>query len=121
MPLAFLVGTYEVIGRYPDAEQLYSGTVEISLSDTDAESVSVARTIDGVSTHGEGKMTTATGDAIAVLRVVFQEADRTMEATYLINSDLDNYARLTGYVYVQSGGTQLPGIESLFHDHYRDR
>lgn len=120
-PIAFLVGTYDVIGRYPDSEQLYTGTVEINRSDTETNAVSVTRTIGGLATQGEGEVTTATGDAIAVLRVVFQEAGRTMEATYLLDSDLDNYARLTGYVYIQSGGTQLPGIEALFHTHYRDR
>lgn len=121
IPIEFLVGTYDVIGRYPDSEQLYTGTVAITLSDTEPASVAVTRMIDGVSIQGKGEITTATGDAIAVLRVVFQEADRVMEATYLIDSDLDNYARLTGYVYVQAGRTQIPGIESLFHNHYRNR
>lgn len=121
VPIEFLVGTYDVIGRYPDSEQLYTGTVAISLSDTATNSVSVTRTIGEISTQGEGELTTATGDAIAVLRVVFQEAGRAMETTYLIDSDLDNYARLTGYVYMQGGGTRIPGIESLFHAHYRDQ
>ena len=119
MPVEFLIGTYEVIGRYPDSEQLYAGTVEISLSELDTNAVSITRIINGTSIQGDGKITNATGDTITVLRVVFEEAGQTMEATYLMDSDLNNYARLTGYVYVQNGETRLPGIESLFHDHYR--
>jgi hypothetical protein len=39
------------------------------------------------------------------------------EATYLINSDLDNYARLSGYLYLIQGGTKVAGLEALFIDH----
>ena len=42
---------------------------------------------------------------------------RHYEATYFFNSDLDNYARLLGYLYVIQGGTKEPGLEALFIDH----
>jgi len=30
---------------------------------------------------------------------------------------LDNYGRLTGYVYLNDGGTTTPWLEALFSDH----
>ena len=116
----FLVGSYEVVGRYPDSQQLYSGTVEIRLSDTDSKTLSMKRMIGDVSTQAEGTIAEATSDGVKVLRCVFQDAGQSMEATYLIDSDLDNYARLTGYVYRRGGNTRLPGIEVLFNNHYRN-
>ena len=107
----FLQGSYEVIGRYPDSNALYSGTVTIQLSDS---SLKVIRIINGVETDGQGMIETATADKRTVLRVCFILDKIEFEATYLIESDLDNYARLTGYVYIKSGATKKPGIEALF-------
>ncbi len=121
IPAEFVVGSYEVIGRYPDSEQLYSGTVEINVSDTESNALSITRTIGGIATRGKGTITTTTSDAIVVMRVEFEEEAGMLEATYLIASDLDNYARLTGYVYAEDERTSLPGIEVLFNDHYRDQ
>jgi hypothetical protein len=119
MPAEFVVGSYEVIGRYPDSEQIYTGTVEISISDQDPNALSVTRMIGGNTIRGKGMLTNTTGDGVVVMRVEFEEDAKTLEATYQVESDLDNYARLTGYVYAKNGGTTLPGIEALFHNHYR--
>ena len=107
----FLQGSYEVIGRYPESSALYSGTVAFELSDSNLK---VIRVIDGVETVGKGRIETATADKRRVLRVRFTVDDKKYDATYLIESDLDNYARLTGYVYLKSGATIKPGIEALF-------
>ncbi len=119
MPLAFLEGSYEAIGRSPDSKDLYSGTVTMALSDAEPETLSVTRTIGEVSVQGEGTFAETRSDGVSVLRVAFEEDGQNMEITYLIQSDLDNYARLTGYVYEKEGETQLPGLEVLFNDHYR--
>lgn len=120
MPAEFVAGSYDVIGRYPDSEQPYTGTMTISLGDAAAKSLSVTRVIGGVARQGSGEFAT-TAHAAVVLRVQFEEEGRTLEATYLVESDLDNYARLTGYVYSKDGGTRQPGLEALFHDHHKDR
>jgi hypothetical protein len=36
------------------------------------------------------------------------------EGTYLWQSDADNFARLTGYVYRSGHSTESPGMEALF-------
>ncbi len=120
MAAEFLAGSYDVVGRYPESERTYAGTMTIALPTTETETLSVTRVINGITRQGIGALAT-TADAAVVLRVQFEEGGETLEATYLIGSDLDNYARLTGYVYAKSGGTILPGIEALFHDHYKSR
>ena len=110
----FLCGSYQVIGRLPDSNQLYSGKVEFKLSGNQLE---VVRLIEGHRVRGIGKIETATPDKIKVLRVHFRSKDKDYEATYLIGSDLDNYGRLTGHVYFKDGGTKTPGLEALFIEH----
>ena len=110
----FLKGTYELIGRYPDSNETYTGCVEFKKSD---DGIKVLRTVDGAKTEGTGKIETATADSIKVFRVRFNEKGSDYEITYLISSDLDNYARLTGYFYLRNGDTPKPGIEALFSGH----
>ncbi len=110
----FLCGSYQVIGRLPDSDQLYSGKVEFKPSGNQLE---VVRLIGEHRMKGIGRIETATPDKIKVLRVHFRSRDKDYEATYVIGSDLDNYGRLTGYVYFKDGGTKKPGLEALFIEH----
>ncbi len=68
----------------------------------------------GRGVKGIGKIETVTSDKTKVLRVRFRSQGKDYEATYLIGSDLDNYGRLTGYVYFKDGETKTPGLEALF-------
>ena len=110
----FLCGSYHVIGRLPDSNQLYSGKVEFKLSGNQLE---IVRLIGGHRARGIGRIETATPDKIKVLRVHFRSKDRDYEATYLIGSDLDNHGRLTGYIYFKGRATKTPGLEALFIEH----
>jgi hypothetical protein len=65
-------------------------------------------------TRGTGSIDLATADRIKVLRVRYQGG---LEGNYLFGSDLDNYARITGYIYrVGQRTTRNPGLEALFAD-----
>ena len=110
----FLCGSYQVIGRLPNSDQLYSGKVDLKRSGNHLE---VLRLMGGRAVKGIGRIETATPDKIKVLRVHFQSKDKDYEATYLIGSDLDNYGRLTGHVYFKDGETRTPGLEALFIQH----
>ena len=107
----FVCGSYQVIGRLPDSNQLYSGKVEFKLSGNQLE---IVRLIGEHRARGIGRIETATPDKIKILRVHFRSKDKDYEATYLIGSDLDNYGRLTGHVYLKDGETRTPGLEALF-------
>ena len=111
---AFLGGTYHLIGRLPDSNKTYSGKVVLKKTD---DALQVTRVINNKEIKGVGKIEAATADKIKVLRIRFIDESKRYEATYLINSDLDNYARLSGYLYLMKGGTKLPGLEALFIDH----
>ena len=109
----YLEGTYILIGKAPDSDVTYYGTVELI---NEGMKLRVSRMIDGKIVVGDGEIEVATADSIKVLRVRFGEGQKVYEATYVIGSDLDNYGRLTGYLYLKDGKTQEPGFESLFYD-----
>jgi ribosomal protein L19 len=110
---SFLRGTYQVIGRWPDSNESYSGKVIIK---SKGDHLQLLRSINGEAIEGIGRIATVTFDKIKVLRVEFSQRGRRYKATYMIDSDLDNYARLTGHLYLKTGETKRPGLEALFID-----
>ena len=110
----FLQGTYQVIGRWPDSNETYNGKIVIKRK---GDCLQVLRSINGEEIEGVGRIATATADKIKVLTVGFSQRGRRYEATYIIDSDLDNYARLTGYLYLKTAKTKRRGLEALFIDH----
>jgi hypothetical protein len=110
---SFLQGTYQVIGKWPDSNKSYHGKVVMN---SKGDHLQVIRSINGEETEGIGRIADATADRIKILKVEFSHRGRRYEATYVIDSDLDNYARLTGYLYLKAGTTLKPGLEALFID-----
>lgn len=111
---SFLRGTYQVIGRWPDSNESYNGRVVIK---SKGDHLQLFRSINGEEIEGIGRISTATADKIKVLTVRFSQHGRRYGATYMIDYDLDNYARLTGHLYLETGETKNPGLEALFSDH----
>ncbi|MGD9949815.1 MAG: hypothetical protein AB7U29_15245 [Desulfobulbus sp.] len=110
----FLAGTYIVVGKKVDSGQTYFGRVILRQN---KEGLQVERIIGGKRLRGEGRIEHALGsDAADVLRVRFVHQGEKYEITYLWRSDLDNYARLSGYVYKPGIQTDTPGLEVLFID-----
>ena len=109
----FLKGSYELVGRWPDSNEVYSGKI---ILEKDRGHFRVVRLINGKKITGIGKIETATSDRVKVLRIRFKQDGREYEGTYLISSDLDNYGRLTGYLYLKNGKTKNPGLEAFFID-----
>jgi len=110
----FLKGSYELVGRWPDSNETYSGKI---ILEKDRGHFRVVRLINGKKITGIGKIETATSDKVKVLRIRFKQDGRVYEGTYLIGSDLDNYGRLTGYLYLKNGKTKNPGLEAFFIVH----
>ncbi len=109
--LGFLAGDYRLVGQRPDSGAAYVGRVSLRPHDGKFD---VTRTIEGVSTKSTATIETS-AEGPAVLRSRFAVGGVGYEATYLWRSDLDNYPRLTGYVYRVHGKTKSPGLEALFH------
>lgn len=110
----FLAGSYWLIGKRPDGDVPYQGRVRL---ENRGDHLAVERTIAGVTSRGEARIEPLTVGEGEVLRLRFREAGTAFEATYLFQSDPDNYARLSGYVYRPGQPTGNPGLEALFIAH----
>lgn len=110
----FVVGNYLLIGQGIDTKTTYSGNVSIYLENNQLE---VKRTINGKVTIGLANFEpTYNGDS-KVLRIRFSDNGINYEETCLWTSDLDNYARVTCYLYIPGAEITKPGLEALFIDH----
>jgi hypothetical protein len=111
---AFMAGDYELIGRKPDSTTTYSGRLTLR---AEGDVLQATRTTDGTTTQATVRFDTAGADRIPVLRMRFSADGIEYEATYLWQSDLDNYPRFTGVVYRADHQTKSRGIEALFPIH----
>jgi hypothetical protein len=109
--LGFLTGYYEVIGKRPNRGCTYHGTATLTRKDNE---LIVTRSINGKKTTGIAKIIAATADDIPILQADFTEGRQKHRIIYMIGSDLDNFARLTGKVYFPDRETKFPGLEALF-------
>jgi hypothetical protein len=107
----FLAGDYRLIGQEAGSGATYSGSIELREKE---DGFAVTRIIAGVTTEGRAAIETSR-EGNPVLRIRFASEGRPYEGTYLWRSDLDNYPRLTGYVYLTEGELKSPGLEALFH------
>ena len=113
-PEGFFDGDYVMIGRHSDNGGLYQGKLQIK---RDGKSWTIRRSIDGKSTDGVGKISPIAGGEAHAFTMSFAQGGHQYEATFSIDTDPDNYPRLTGYVYRQDGATIVVGLEAVFADH----
>ena len=111
----FVEGKYHLVGKSLDSEETYYGNVELVASH--GNRIKVRRTISGITIMGIGAIEKETADNVNVLRIRFEENDVKHEETCMIDGDLDNYARITCYLYQPGVSTSNPGLEALFIDH----
>jgi len=78
----------------------------------------VRRSINGQVIYGTAAIETALNGDARVIRIRFRENQIFYEQTCLSQSDLDNYARISCYLYRLDKSTTEPGLEALFHDHH---
>ena len=109
----YLSGTYIVIGKELESGRTYSGKI---IFESKKDHIIVTRIINGESIQGIGKIEHTRFDKVDVLRVRFKKEGKGFEITYLWMNDLDNYARLSGYVYQPEKRTFKPDLEALFVD-----
>ncbi len=107
------IGRYILIGKAIDSDVTYHGKVEISAEDG---KLVVIREIDGRSVSGSAAIEPALNGDTRVLRIRFSENGRKYEETCLFGSDLDNYSRISCYLYEPDVPTDTPGLEALFFD-----
>lgn len=111
--MQFLVGKYLLIGQKPDSKETYSGTISFSF-DEKKKILNFKRIVNGQLTTGTAKIEKALAGEAEVLRLRFVENKKEYEGTFLWRSDLDNYGRLSGYIYLKNNSTKSPGLEAYF-------
>ncbi|NUM79749.1 hypothetical protein HUU42_03005 [bacterium] len=113
----FIVGRYQIIGRFPDSSDPYTGALTVSYENAQ---LTIVRNVNGKKINAVGKIVEAV-DQVKVLRISFTEKSIEYDGTFLIKSDLDNYGRLSGYIYRRDQKTKSPGLEAWFIDHPDDQ
>lgn len=111
--LQFLAGKYLLIGQKPDSKETYSGTISFSF-DEKKKNLTFKRIVKGNNTIGTAKIEKALAGEAQVLRLRFIENKKEYEGSFLWRSDLDNYGRLSGYIYLKNNSTKSPGLEAYF-------
>ena len=112
--LNFVAGKYHLVGKSPGSDTTYYGKVQLVSTESGIE---VHRFIAGKTIAGSGTIEKATADNVSVLRIRFTENSTEYEETCMIDGDLDNYARITCYLYESGVRTSNPGLEVFFIDH----
>jgi len=112
--LSSIVGSYDIIGCLPESTQTFFGEVTFRKQ---GRQLIFERIIDGRKVIGEAVIMTATADDVPVLQASFTENEIAYAATYLLHSDLDNYRRMSGYVYHTGKEIKRPGLEAFFIRH----
>ena len=108
----FYAGTYVLVGKRMDSDDTFVGTLVLEHVGDGLEGyrliadnrVSVSGTIE----HP------LCCESAHTLRLKFKDGDRELEASYLLDIDLDNYGRLSGFVFDPELRTDWPGMEVLF-------
>jgi hypothetical protein len=107
-------GNYLLVGKALNSDATYHGKVQIKDNDG---SLTVLRSINGQIITGTAAIESAAGGDVKVLRIKFTEDKTDYEETCMVGSDLDNYARISCYLYQPKISTRQPGLEVLFIDH----
>ncbi len=107
---SFVVGRYQLIGRFPDSSRTYTGTARI---DRDGDRLLLKREIAGKTTRIYGVVRRADPGEAQVLAFAWGNK-LPMEMVCLIGGDLDNYARLTCHWGRRGNPHKQPGMEAYF-------
>lgn len=103
-----------MVGKALDSENTYHGKVKIKNNNGELK---VLRHINERTIEGTGTIESAVNGDTRVLRIRFDENKTQYEKTCMVGSDLDNYARISCYLYQPKIKTNEPGLEVLFNDH----
>lgn len=88
--------SYKLVGKEADSDKTFLGKVVLKKRGTKLD---VVRLIDGARIRGIGWIDFVTADRIKILRMRFHTSKGQFEGAYMFCSDLDNFARITGYFF----------------------
>lgn len=109
-----LVGRYEIVGRRPNSNETYEGTVSLNIEGDDYR---VERTIGEKVDTGVAWIQVCTPDDIWSIRVQFTEEDQVFNQVCSFSTDGDNYFRWTCRTGYGARHIGRMGIEAWFQVH----
>ena len=109
---SYFVGRYWVVGRLPDSGTPYSGDLKVYLHE--GEMALYWEVGDEVWTGRATFVESELVDTATQLRITVERNGHPYEGTLLWRNDLDNYPRVSGYIYDPKVDTDKPGLEAWF-------
>lgn len=113
--LGFLAGNYILIGKKINSHQTYQGRISMIFNEK-GRCLDITRVIEGRTVTGTARIVPVLEGEAQVLRLAFTDEGVVYEGTLLWRGDLDNYGRLSGYIYVKGTHPEKPGLEAYFID-----
>lgn len=113
--LGFLAGDYILIGRRIGSHETYTGSIRFIYNEKD-RCLDMKRTIAGQTVSGTARIVPVLAGDAQALRLSYIEKGIEYEGTFLWRGDLDNYGRLSGFIYIKGTNPDLPGLEAYFID-----
>lgn len=110
--LMALEGEYIVVGFSPQFKKTYQGKVYFKYKEKDT--LAVSRVIQGEKTEGTAALMKTPPSEMWELVVRYREKGQEVKAVYLMQTEYDNYIRLTGFVYRPGVSLEKKGLEALF-------
>ncbi|HOF01548.1 MAG TPA: hypothetical protein PK385_10455 [Spirochaetota bacterium] len=112
--LAFLSGNYILIGKKINSKKTYSGRIRLQYNEKEKR-LDIKRVVAGVTSEGIATIEYALSDQIPVLKIKFTEKNVKYEGVFLWRGDLDNFGRISGYIYfADDQSVEDPGLEAYF-------
>lgn len=108
---AGLAGKYEIIGRMPDSDVTYGGTLEIKTGKT---AYTLRRTVGGSTAIGEAWFESCGPDEIQVFSFKYTQGKRPLEGYCFIRTDGDNNWLLSCHTNFVGVPYERNGLESMF-------
>ena len=110
----FYAGTYVLVGKKMDSDETFVGSMVL---EHNGDGLTGYRLIADRRVSVSGKIEhPRCCEQVHMLRLEFKDGDRDLLASYLLDTDLDNYGRLSGFVYDPERTSDWPGMEVLFFD-----
>jgi hypothetical protein len=108
-PYEAYAGLYDIIGRYPDSQKTYTGTL---LATATKDHLTFVRTIAGKKSNGEMVLKEISDQT--VLEVSFVEGGKKYKGTFLSRVDTGNNELVSGWFWPVGAGSKKHGLESWF-------
>ncbi|MDO6682639.1 MULTISPECIES: hypothetical protein [unclassified Oceanobacter] len=109
----FLSGHYTLVGKAVNSDATYTGKVTLY---QEHGALKVKRAINNRVVLADATLEKSFSGDADVLKIQFTDNGVNYKESCLFSGDLDNYARISCYLYMADGETNSRGLETFFID-----